>query len=713
MNRVAILALFVSGFVLGCGEVTGTGPGVQDTSAPGDTNPQDIVMVKPCEGKVQGAACDDNDPCTLDDRCSAGLCVGGSNDPCETDDPCQSGTCIAGEGCKFDMSEDGSPCGVACFETASCVAGSCQADGATKMTCPLPGSDQPCLSELACDPSTGQCTVEVLAQTGSSCDTDSDLCSLESCTAEGACEATDEVNDCAGEKSDDPCQLWQCSKKTGDCQPKGFAGEISCDDGNACTKNDTCYKDEFSFVGCLGKPVPVDDNNPCTDDACVDGTVEHTPINGQPCDTGDACTPVGLCDAGECQFEPCGCTKDADCDQPGDPCMGVAYCDVAANAPSCKIKEGSVVSCPADSVCVDGECKKDCEPVDGGWSDWKCGACSALCDGGFSLCVRECTNPAPACGGQACQGPGSKEESCNMQACGNDLPMGKTVYSQGEEVVTGTVPEGVFSLDVAMWGGGGSGGGPGTGGGGAFVHGKVSVNPGDNVELRVAGGGGLDGGGGGASYLFVNDTLMIVAAGGGGGGSDGCSGCHDPGTTASAGGAGGGVGEPGQAGEADNTYNAFMAGGGGASAAMGGTGGVANNQSMYQTCTVNGEAGIAHQGGRDGMGGNCTLSQSPASYHLGGTGGGVGNGHGGGGGSGYFGGGSGAAMWTYNGGGGGGSSSWVADKVTVTASESGMYQPPGGTANPSYQGQAGRGGEAKKGAVKPTAGKPGLIVLSM
>ena len=68
-------------------------------------------------------------------------------------------------------------------------------------------------------------------------------------------------------------------------------------------------------------------------------------------------------------------------------------------------------------------------------------------------------------------------------------------------------------------------------------------------------------------------------------------------------------------------------------------------------------------------------------------------------------------MWTYNGGGGGGGSSWADPKVTLGTTQSGVYQQPGGTASPHYQGQAGRGGDAKNGGIKPTAGKPGLIVL--
>ncbi len=61
-----------------------------------------------------------------------------------------------------------------------------------------------------------------------------------------------------------------------------------CDDGNACTENDTC-----SGGICAGTPVNCDDNNACTVDACDPRTgCTHTAV---VCDDGDACT-VDTCD---------------------------------------------------------------------------------------------------------------------------------------------------------------------------------------------------------------------------------------------------------------------------------------------------------------------------------------------------------------------------------------------------------------------------------
>jgi hypothetical protein len=642
--------------------LTSSDVGVVDAEVEADT------ATDPCEGLVNGASCDDGDPCTLEDECSAGVCVGGSNDPCTSDNPCQTGTCVAGEGCAYEEAEDGQNCAVTCFGEATCQAGVCVANVNTKAECPSPGPETPCVSALACDINTGECTVEVQAIAGASCDTDGDLCSLEACDSEGECTSKQTVNDCAIEKKNKPCQLWQCDNKSGQCSEVGFAGEISCDDGNACTKNDVCSKDDFNIVGCLGSPVPVDDGNDCTDDSCVDGTVLHNPINGQPCETGNACAPLGLCEEGACVGgdQDCGCINNAECPQPEDACLGVAICDQSGAQGECKIQDGSPITCPPESSCIDGECVPDCDP--------------------------------------------------NLPECADNLPKGTTVYDQGEDIIKGIVPPNTTQMEVALWGGGGGGGGPGAGGGGAYVVATVAVKAGDSVELRVGGAGGFAGGGGGATYVFLNDQFVMVAGGGGGGGSDGCSGCHAPG--AGAGGGGGAVGQKAEDGVEDNEYNAMMGGGGGATADQGGSAGVVNNQSIYDGCTHSGTAGEAHKGGQDGKGGNCTYSNDPAIFHEGGGGGGGGNGHGGGGGSGYFGGGSGAAMYTYNGGGGGGGSSWV-DTLTVSlmATEGGSTQETGGKAHPLYKGTAGRGGNGKTDPFDPDQqggpGSDGLIVLTL
>ena len=44
------------------------------------------------------------------------------------------------------------------------------------------------------------------------------------------------------------------------------ANTVVCDDGSACTENDTC-----SAEACVGTDVNCDDGNGCTDDSCDPG----------------------------------------------------------------------------------------------------------------------------------------------------------------------------------------------------------------------------------------------------------------------------------------------------------------------------------------------------------------------------------------------------------------------------------------------------------
>lgn len=84
--------------------------------------------------------------------------------------------------------------------------------------------------------------------------------------------------------------------------------------------------------------------------------------------------------------------------------------------------------------------------IDGGWTGWTWpggvsdgagGTCSAVCGGGTQ--TRTCTNPPPANGGAACQGP--SQQSCNVQACppcgyGSPLIIAPPTYP--DRVIDGT-----------------------------------------------------------------------------------------------------------------------------------------------------------------------------------------------------------------------------------------------------------------------------------
>jgi len=242
---------------------------------------------------------------------------------------------------------------------------------------------------------------------------------------------------------------------------------------------------------------------------------------------------------------------------------------------------------------------------------------------------------------------------------------------------TFTVPAGITSIDVKLWGGGGGGGAIGgwsygfPGGAGGYAGGTLAVTPDQNITIMVGAGGnsgtvpnsspnygggarncntGSDcrygGQGGGRSEVIVGETNFIIAGGGGGGGSSRAS-------TGQFGGAGGG-----SYARDGTSYTAACKGLGATYLVPGGaTSGCANAQ---------GEAGTQYFGG------------NPASNAYGGSGGG-----------GYFGGGGGGYGEPNDmGGGGGGSSNVIGPSITTvgdytiqTFTNSGNFIVPSGSTN--------------------------------
>ena len=311
----------------------------------------------PCEGQDDGAPCDDGNQCTAEDTCESGICVGAVNVVCESDDPCQVAACDPASGCNTTVEPDGTPCAVPCFEAATCQAGACEPAAETAYLCPAPDADQPCVAELQCEASTGACTREILFPEGSACNADSDVCTYETCSAEGACETTGEIDQCTTQQQNNPCWTWVCNKKTG-CIQTLFVEGAPCDDNAPCTMNDTCLVTDIGQKACLGEPVDVDDGNPCTDDSCDEEGVSHEPIDGIACDPDDGCTTQGMCVAGACEAaDTCECLVDVDCPPPVDLCAGTSICDVSGPQPKCVTEPGTEVVClPSPQDCVTYEC---------------------------------------------------------------------------------------------------------------------------------------------------------------------------------------------------------------------------------------------------------------------------------------------------------------------------------------------------------------------
>lgn len=202
-----------------------------------------------------------------------------------------------------------------------------------------------------------------------------------------------------------------------------------------------------------------------------------------------------------------------------------------------------------------------------------------------------------------------------------------TTFSYTGANQTYTVPTGVTSIQVYMWGAGGGGRTSYYGGAGAMIQGVLAVTPGETLNIVVGGGGststttvtsayggggaagigdgGISGGGGGRAAIqrggtAVTNDIVVAGAGGGGtnstrGGSatfsgtanDGASntGVQGRGGTQSAGGAGGaagtyGTGTAGSRGQGGSVVNPITAssndGGGGGAGYFGGGGGGTN-----------------------------------------------------------------------------------------------------------------------------------------
>jgi len=296
---------------------------------------------------------------------------------------------------------------------------------------------------------------------------------------------------------------------------------------------------------------------------------------------------------------------------------------------------------------------------------------------------------------------------------------GQTYTSQGSSSFT--VPSGVTSITVKLWGGGGGGGGGarsgaigGTGGGGGYVSATLSVTPGEVLDVYVGGGGGggqysaagVDagggGGGGGYSSIYRGGTLLALAAGGGGGG--GARNANSGGNA----GAGGGT----------NGINGSSVGngggGGGGTASAGGTAGNGGNNDGTAGLSLSGGLGAdgrSAANGADGSGANGGLSSggNGGSPNINTTRPG-----GGGGGAGYFGGGGGGSTTSANGnagGGGGGGSSRTDPGATGVTNSAGSGVSPGNSGD-SLRNGAGQGGSAGPQLNDGGAGSNGLVGIS-
>ena len=309
----------------------------------------------PCEN---GTVCDGSELCD-----AAGVCQPGVPLDCNDDNGCTADSCEASSGCQNAPLPAGTSCadGDVCNGDETCNASATCQPG----TPPVIDDNNPCTAD-ACDPVTGVSHTPLPA--GTSC-ADGDVCNGdETCDAAGTCQAgtPPPIDD------NNPCTADACDPVTGVSHTPLPAG-TACPDADLCNGDETC---DATAICQAGTPPPVDDNNPCTADACDPITgVSHTPLPaGTACADGDLCNGDETCDASAvCQpgtppviDDNNPCTADA-CDPitgvshtplpagtscgDGDACNGDELCDAAG---SCQA--GTPPNCDDGSVCTTDSC---------------------------------------------------------------------------------------------------------------------------------------------------------------------------------------------------------------------------------------------------------------------------------------------------------------------------------------------------------------------
>jgi hypothetical protein len=302
-----------------------------------------------CVHTVRTGSCEDGDYCTTGDTCVGDKCTAGTPVTC-AEDQCNTAWCDTSFGCRYVPKTTGTVCndGSLCTSADKCDAGRCV--GTQNVSCV---DTNPCTTDY-CDPIQGCMNVPNTDQCNdnNTC-TENDVCSGGTCAGK-AVECPSDGDQC----TNDVCVAGQ------GCDHVPHLG--ACNDGVACTMNDTCGVNG----ACAGVPETCVSPNTCLVGNCLEGFgCQYTiKADNAPCTDGTVCTSGDACQAGVCRpGTTVNCNDNKECTN--DLCDAVRgcvhtlkdRCGCARNS-DCDLGDGSAVCC------------------DWRWGDWerKCylGACN-------------------------------------------------------------------------------------------------------------------------------------------------------------------------------------------------------------------------------------------------------------------------------------------------------------------------------------------------
>lgn len=309
---------------------------------------------------------------TLDGSVRDGGSDGGDAGRCRTDLDCDDGDACTG----LEVCDDG-----------ACVPG-------VAVVCP---DEDVCDGTFACDPETGECSVEIgpldceggdACGGARTCDPVAGCVTMPGLVCDDGIACTDdrcEDGDCVHVPDDSRCD----AAEDGVCSAEGCVYETcnaeTCRAENPCQtafcEGDTCLRITRECPGgqaCCGgecAPIGCDDGNPCTRDVCAPllGCRHEPSAFPIACDDGDSCTTGDRCEGATCTPGTAACTTSNVCLAP--------LCDPSTGGCSFGIVNGILCSdgdpCTTNDRCSGGVCV---------------GGAETSCDDGNPCTVESCTS---------------------------------------------------------------------------------------------------------------------------------------------------------------------------------------------------------------------------------------------------------------------------------------------------------------------------------
>jgi cysteine-rich repeat protein len=414
--------------------------------------------------KADGTACDDDDACTQTDECLDGECTGGNAIVCPpASDQCHdAGVCDPTTGaCSDPAKADGTGCddGNACTQTDECLDGECT--GSDAVVCLA--SDQ-CHTAGTCNPATGVCSAETAKANGSACN-DGNACTRTDTCQGGACTGGNAVVCTAASQ----CHTaGTCNPATGSCSSPTKANGTSCNDGNACTRTDTCQSGACTGGNAVVCTAASQCHNTGTCNPATGTCSSPVKVNGAGCNDGDTCTDADRCIGGTCTGQP---IADADGDGFCNPIDVCPFVPDAAQLDTDLDGVGDLCQCkaPAPGRCIagGGSKKTDCLMEFNGFGpatinkkgkmkpEYRCtdgdptcdrdGAANGVCTFGVSVCFGNSDPRLGACtpADIAAVDLNGKGKSANEQALEGALrALGLEIRRKGKIIAESVAPIG-------------------------------------------------------------------------------------------------------------------------------------------------------------------------------------------------------------------------------------------------------------------------------